>query len=65
MVRALNAKSAVLESVDVMVAGDDAVEIGKALLTIEPAGQSEAQIDVVVFWQQKMAYGSGTWISGI
>jgi ketosteroid isomerase-like protein len=55
MIRSLNAKSAVLESVNVAPTGDGAVEIGKALLTIEPAGQSEAQIDVkyVVFWQQE------------
>lgn len=49
----------VLESVDVMPAGDGAVEIGKATLTIEPAGQSETQIDekYVVFWQ----YEDGLW----
>jgi ketosteroid isomerase-like protein len=54
-IRSLNAKSAVLESVNVVPAGDGAVEIGKATLTIEPAGQSEAQIDVkyVVYWQQE------------
>ncbi len=55
MIRSLNAKSAVLESVKVVPAGDGAVEIGKATLTIEPAGQSEARIDVkyVVYWKQE------------
>ena len=52
MIRMANAKSAVLESVDVMLAGDDAVEIGRAVLTVEPDGQT-AQIEVkyVVYWK--------------
>jgi ketosteroid isomerase-like protein len=55
MIRYFNAKSAVLESVDVMPAGDGLVEIGKATLTVEPAGQPEAQMQVkyVVFWKQE------------
>jgi len=55
MIRYYNAKSAVLESVDVMPAGDGLVEIGKAVLTVEPAGQSEEQMQVkyVVFWKQE------------
>ena len=59
LVRSVNAKSAVLESVDVMPAGDGVVEIGKAVLTVEPAGQPETQIDVkyVVFWKQE----DGVW----
>ena len=55
LIRLVNAKSAVLESVDVMPAGDGIVEIGKAVLTVEPAGQAEAQMEVkyVVFWRQE------------
>jgi len=55
MIRSFNAKSAVLKSVDVIPAGDGVVEIGKAVLTVEPAGQPEVQFDVkyVVYWQQE------------
>jgi ketosteroid isomerase-like protein len=61
MVRAVNGKAAVLESVDVMPAGDGLVEIGKATLTIEPAGQPESVLEVkyVVFW--KMEDGLWKW----
>jgi ketosteroid isomerase-like protein len=50
-----NAKSAVLSSVDVMEAGDGIVEIGNATLTVEPPGQSPAQMEVkyVVYWRQE------------
>jgi ketosteroid isomerase-like protein len=59
MIRSFNAKSAVLESVDVMAAGDGVLEIGKATLTVELAGQPETQFDVkyVVFWKQE----DGVW----
>ena len=55
MVRSTNAKSATLESVDVMPAGDGIVEIGRAVLAIEPQGQAAAQLDVkyVVYWKQE------------
>jgi ketosteroid isomerase-like protein len=55
MVRSTNAKSAVLESIDVMPAGDGAVEIGRAVLVIEPGGQAASQLEVkyVVYWQQE------------
>jgi uncharacterized protein (TIGR02246 family) len=55
MVQSANATSAVLASVDVMPAGDGAVEIGKAALTVEPPGQTAAQMEVkyVVYWQQE------------
>lgn len=55
MVTGANAKSAVLRSMDVMPSGDGAVEIGKAVLTIEPAGQAETQLEAkyVVFWKQE------------
>jgi len=55
LIQSVNAKSAVLESVDVMPAGDGLVEIGKATLTVKPPGQAEAQMEVkyVVFWRQE------------
>ena len=55
LVQSVNATSAVLASVDVMPVGDGAVEIGKATLTVEPPGQSAAQMEVkyVVYWQQE------------
>jgi len=55
MVQSANATSAVLASVDVMPAGEGAVEIGKAILTVKPPGQSTAQMEVkyVVYWQQE------------
>jgi ketosteroid isomerase-like protein len=38
-----------------MSAGDGVVEIGKATLTVEPPGQSVAQMEVkyVVYWRQE------------
>jgi ketosteroid isomerase-like protein len=59
LIRSANAKSAVLTSVDVMPAADGAVEIGRAKLTVEPPGQSEAQIEVkyVVYWREE----NGRW----
>ena len=53
MVTGANAKAAVLSSLDVMPAGDGAVEIGRALLTVAPLGQPEAQIEVkyLVYWR--------------
>jgi uncharacterized protein (TIGR02246 family) len=55
MVAGANATSAVLASVDVMPAGDGVVEIGKAVLTVEPPGQAAAQMEVkyVVYWRQE------------
>lgn len=55
MVRSANAKSATLQSIDVMPAGEGVVEIGRAVLTVEPDGQAAAQIEVkyVVYWQQE------------
>lgn len=53
LVLSANAKSAVLSSVDVMQTGEGAVEIGRAVLTVQPPGQPEAQMEVkyVVFWR--------------
>jgi ketosteroid isomerase-like protein len=52
LIASVNAKSAVLTSVDVMPAGEGAVEIGLATLGIEPEGQAAAEIAVkyVVYW---------------
>ena len=50
-VQALDAKSAVLSSVDVMPAGDGVVEIGKAVLTAGSGAQMEAKY--VVYWRQE------------
>ena len=55
LIQSVNAKSAVLESVDVIAVGDGAIEIGRATLTVAPTGQAEAQMDVkyVVHWKQE------------
>ena len=54
LIQSVNAKSAVLASVDVILAGDGLVEIGRATLTVEPRGQSTTQMEVkyVVYWRQ-------------
>ena len=59
LIESVNAKSAVLTSVDVMPAGDGAVEIGRATLTIEPHGNTatEMQVKYVVYWKQE----NGAW----
>jgi ketosteroid isomerase-like protein len=55
LVQSANAKSAVLMSVDVIQAGEGVVEIGKAILTVEPPGQPAAQMEVkyVVYWREE------------
>jgi ketosteroid isomerase-like protein len=55
LVQTVNAKSAVLESVDVIVAADSAIEIGRATLTAEAEDQSQNQMEVkyVVHWKQE------------
>ena len=55
LIQAVNAKSAVLTSVDIMAAGDGLVEIGSADLTVEPEGQAAAVMEVkyVVYWRQE------------
>jgi ketosteroid isomerase-like protein len=55
LIQSVNAKSAVLASVDVIPAGDGLVEIGRATLMVEPTGQSPAQMEVkyVVYWRQE------------
>jgi ketosteroid isomerase-like protein len=60
LVQSANASSAVLESIDVMPAGEGAVEIGRAVLVVQPAGQAASQLEVkyVVYWQQE----GGRWM---
>jgi ketosteroid isomerase-like protein len=55
LVESMNAKSAVLASVDVIPAGDGAIEIGRATLNIELQGQTATQVEVkyVVYWKQE------------
>ena len=55
LVQSANAKSAVLTSLDVIPAGEGMVEIGRAMLTVEPQGQPSAQMEVkyVVYWRQE------------
>lgn len=55
MVQSANATGVVLTAVDVLLAGDSAVEIGKATLTVEPPGQSATQIEMkfVVYWREE------------
>lgn len=55
MVQSANATGVLLTAVDVLLAGDCAVEIGKATLTVEPPGQSATQIEMkfVVYWREE------------
>ena len=55
LIQSVNAKSAVLASIDVMPTGEGAVEIGIATLTVQPEGQAQAEMEVkyVVYWQQE------------
>jgi ketosteroid isomerase-like protein len=59
MIQAINAKSAELFSVDVMPVGDAVVEIGRAVLTVEPEPGTTAQAEAkyVVYWRQE----NGNW----
>lgn len=55
LIQSMNAKSAVLTSVEVIQTADGAVEIGRAMLSIEPQGQAVTDIEVkyVVYWKQE------------
>jgi len=55
VVRSANARSAVLTTVDIMPGGDGVVEIGSAVLTVQPEGQSAVEMDLkyVVYWRQE------------
>jgi len=56
LIQSVNAKSAALASVDLVWAGeDDAIEIGRATLSIQPEGQppSDLEVKYVVHWKQE------------
>ena len=55
LIQSVNAKSAALTSVDVMPAGDGAIEIGRATLRVGPEGQAPTDLEVkyVVYWRQE------------
>jgi len=55
IIRSYNAKSTVRRSLDVMPAGEGLVEVGRGVMTAEPAGLPEVQVDFkyVVFWKQE------------
>ena len=54
LVQSANATSAILASVDVIPAGDGAVEIGKATLTINPQGApTQMEAKYVVYWREE------------
>jgi len=55
LIQSVNAKSALLTSVDVVPAGDGVVEIGSAKLTVQPQGQAATEMDMkyVVYWRQE------------
>jgi len=55
LVAAVHATGATLGSDDVMYTGDGVVEIGHATLTVEPPGQSRAELAAkyVVYWREE------------
>jgi ketosteroid isomerase-like protein len=55
MIQAANAVAGELSSIDVMQAGDGVVEIGRAVLTVAPPGESQAKMEVkyVVYWREE------------
>lgn len=55
LVQSANANSAVLESIDAILAGDGAIEIGRATITAGAEGQAQPAMEVkyVVHWKQE------------
>ena len=55
IIRSYNGKSATLLPLEVIPAGEGVVEVGRGVLTAEPAGSPEVQVDFkyVVFWKQE------------
>ena len=55
IVEGANAVAAELTSIDAMQAGDGIVEIGRAVLTVAPPGESQANMEVkyVVYWREE------------
>lgn len=60
LIEGANATSAVLTSVELFPEGNGLVEIGRATLTVQPAGQAtpaEMEVKYVVYWRQE----AGRW----
>jgi ketosteroid isomerase-like protein len=57
LIQSVNAKSAVLSSIEVIPAGDGFVELGRATLTIQPEGQPTTDMEAkyVVYWRRENA----------
>jgi ketosteroid isomerase-like protein len=55
IIRSYNAKSTARETLDIMPCGEGMVEVGRSVMTAEPAGSPEVQVDIkyVVFWKQE------------
>lgn len=56
LIQSVNAVAAVLTSEQVIPAGDGIVEIGRAVLTVEPEGRGAAnsmEVKYVVYWRQE------------
>jgi ketosteroid isomerase-like protein len=57
LIQSVDAKAAVLTSVEVIPSGDGLVEIGHARLTVGPEGQRQVEAKYVVYWRQE----NGRW----
>jgi ketosteroid isomerase-like protein len=57
LIQSVNAKAAVLSSIEVIPAGDGVVELGLATLTIQPEGQPTTDMEAkyVVYWRRENA----------
>jgi uncharacterized protein (TIGR02246 family) len=55
LIQSANGNSAVLESIDVILVGDGALEIGRATITSGAEGQAsnEMAVKYVVYWKQE------------
>jgi ketosteroid isomerase-like protein len=54
LIQSTNAKSAVLESIDVVPAGENILEIGRATLSVAPEGKpAEIVVKYVVYWREE------------
>jgi ketosteroid isomerase-like protein len=54
LIESANAKSAVLQSIDVIPSGDGVVEIGRATLVVQPAdAATEIDVKYVVYWREE------------
>ncbi len=55
IIRSYNAKSTERHTLDLMPGGEGIVEVGRSVITAEPARQPEVRVDMkyVVFWKQE------------